>query len=349
MKKIRFSAAVNSQPDSLRHSLLMQAPVLEGMKRQWLPGQTVGVVAMGASSHSGHALLAALGQIGIRGVNITASDVDLLPEGFEPADHYVVVSESGLSPEPISAAGKLASGNRIGLTNVPDAPIAEAVDQVLPLGGFDDSPVYTIGYSATLLAYSGLLQAMAAANMGAKGFFDRYRIPDLVAKVLADYADLSVKAAEHLDGVLNVDFVGRGYSLASASEGALIFREALQLHTAAFDTYQYLHGPMEPLRASSGLVIFGDARELSLADSVLDAGVKVVLITTSGENIARPEHPNLLVIELPEEATDFARAIVEIVIVQLVVSTFAENHGLTIQGFRYHQDDTKLQASNTNV
>lgn len=268
-------------------------------------------------------------------------------EGFEPADHYVVVSESGLSPEPISAAEKLAPGRRIGITNVPDAPLSAVVDHVLPLGGFDDSAVYTIGYTATLLAYSRLLRALTAGDEGQPGFFDSERIPALVSEVLANYSGAGPKAAEHLREAVTVDFVGRGYSLASAGEGALMFREALQLPTASFDTYQYLHGPMEPLGPSSGLVIFGDGRELSLADSVLDAGVKVVLITAApGEAIARPEHPNLMVVEIPAEATDFARAIVEAVIVHLIVGAVAENAGLAIQGFRYHQDDTKLQPVN---
>lgn len=347
MRKISFADAVSSQPENLRRSLSGQLEVLAGLDQRWLPGETVGVVAMGASTHSGQALLTALGQAGLRGVNITASDLALMREGFEPADHYVVVSESGLSPEPISAAEKLAPGRRIGITNVPDAPLSAVVDHVLPLGGFDDSAVYTIGYTATLLAYSRLLRALTTGDEGQPGFFDSERIPALVSEVLANYSGAGPKAAEHLREARTVDFVGRGYSLASAGEGALMFREALQLPTASFDTYQYLHGPMEPLGPSSGLVIFGDGRELSLADSVLDAGVKVVLITAApGAAIARPEHPNLMVVEIPAEATDFARAIVEAVIVHLIVGAVAENAGLAIQGFRYHQDDTKLQPVN---
>lgn len=339
-----------SQPENLRLSLSCHLPVLAGIEQRWLPGETVGVIAMGASTHSGQALLAALGQAGLRGVNITASDLDLMREGFQPADHYVVVSESGLSPEPISAAAKLTPGRRIGITNVPDAPISTVVDHVIPLGGFDDSAVYTIGYTATLLAYSGLVHALTSADEDRAPLFDRERIPALVSGVLGSYAGAGPKAAEHLRGVVTVDFAGRGYSLASAGEAALMFREALQLPTASFDTYQYLHGPMEHLGSSSGLVIFGDGRELSLADSVLDAGVKVVLITTaSRESVARPEHPNLMVVEIPADATDFARAIVEAVIVHLIVGAMAENAGLAIQGFRYHQDDTKLQPANRSV
>src|SRR5699024_8189629 len=107
------------------------------------------------------------------------------------------------------------------------------------------------GYSATLLAY-----AMLCGRLGGAAAGDPSAVPDRVAWTLDAFDAVARTAADRLSVSSAVDFVGRGMSLAAASEGALMFREALAVPTAAFDTYQYLHGPMEPLRENSGLVVF---------------------------------------------------------------------------------------------
>lgn len=346
MNKIPYLSAVHGQPENLEMALQSLKIALSKMEPpQWLPGETVGVIAMGASSHSANALVHALAASGIRGINITASDLDLTPAGFQPADHYVIVSESGRSPEPINSARLLTKGKRIGITNVPDAPISEVLDHVLPLGGFDDSQVYTIGYTATLLAYNLLVRA-AGLNIEEADRTRPEAIPELVRKTLSDYASIASDAAQLLHDAEAVDFVGRGYSFASASEAALLFREAIRVPTSAFETYQYLHGPMEPLDKRSGLVVFGDDREVPMVDSALKAGAKVVLLTTAERRVvADPNHKNLVVIQLPAGIAGFAKATVEIVVLQLIAGVYADRAGLKIEEFRFHQDDTKLTKS----
>lgn len=340
MERIGYTDALHDQPANLelaRQTIsraLAEAPVVP-----WKPGETVAIVAMGASSHSAHALAFALSAAGVRASVLTASDVELFAAAGQPADHYVLVSESGRSPEPIAAAERFTVGRRIGITNVADSPLSNVVDVVVPLGGFDDSGVYTIGYTSTLLAYSLLMRSAGLAPEG-----DPEAVPRLVEAALSDFDPLARAFADGLADAEAVDFVGRGMSLAAASEGALVFREALALPTAAFDTYQYLHGPMEGLRAGSGLVVFGDERELTMVDSVLDAGVKVCLVTARGkEELARGDHDGLTVVTLPSEARGFARSIVEVLIPQLVAEHRAEAIGrVPGRTFHFHQDDTKL-------
>ncbi len=345
METINYETAVALQPEKLRCLVENLGQSIGTIDQKWSPGETVGVVAMGASSHSAIALVTALQQRGIRAVNLTASDLELTPMGFQPADHYVLVSESGRSPEPIQASRRLTSGQRIGITNVTDSPFAGVVDSLLSLGDFDDSAVYTVGYTATLVAYSMLVAGLVAdSDAPTAQLYSAAEIPGLVDKSLIQYAGQAARIGEALAGIRAVDFVGRGFSFATASEGALMFREALQVPTGAFDTYQYLHGPMEPLAGGLGLIVFGDERELPLVDSILGSGAMVVLITAASEDdFPQPKHANLTVVRIPGDITDFARAIVEIVIVQLIVGACARKTGRTIEGFRYHQEDTKLR------
>ena len=274
--KTDFASALAAQADSLRVTSDVVAKALASAELEpWREGETVAVVAMGASSHSGEALTAALAQVGLRAVNITASDLALSAEGFQPGDHYLVVSESGQSPEPIRAAAGFTPGRRIGITNDPGAPLSSAVDVILPLGGWPDSRVYTSGFTGTLLAYAALIRHQCPGA----DVTDPATIPDVVASTLDGYGAYADQAAGLLEKVQAVDFVARGISRTAATEGALVMREGVRLHAAAYDTYQYIHGPMEPLTADSGLVVFGDDRELPMIDMVLDRGTKVVLLT----------------------------------------------------------------------
>lgn len=334
---------MKAQAESLRTAQATLASALAAMDLPpWRDGETVAAVAMGASSHSAEALVAVLAQAGVRGVNLTASDLELARDGFQPADHYIVVSESGRSPEPIRAAEHLTPGRRIAITNDPASPLARAVDFVLPTGGFPDSRVYTSGYTATLLAYELLISKQLSSHRVSIPV----DVPSLVSRMMADYAGVTDDAAQLLEKVRSIDFVARGVSMASAAEGALVFREAARVHATAYETHQYLHGPMEALGPDSGVIVFGEGRELSMLDSVLDRNVSVLLVTHSPEHdLMRPRHDNLRVIRLPKDLTGFDRAIVEVVLMQLVAAALTANLGLDINEFVFNQADTKLKLS----
>lgn len=339
-QKIAFVDAIAAQPEALARCLSSVRRSLQttGLA-PWRPGETVGLVGMGASTHSGHALVALLAEAGVRAVNLTASDIAAGTPGFQAADHYVIVSESGRSPEPIAAAALLTPGRRIAITNDPDAPLAEAVDATLGLGGFDDSPVYTAGYTATLLAYALLLDRQGVRPAGP----DVEAIPATVAAALERYDEVAARLAGTLRTATAVDVVGRGPSLASAAETALMVREALRIHSAAFDTYQYLHGPMEPLRPGSVLIAFGDGRELTVPDSPLQGGAHVILVTSaSPQDIPSAGHEALTIVPLPPELTGVPRLVVETVIAQLLVAHAARGLDFKVEDFRYTQADTKL-------
>lgn len=345
--KTSFVDAMRSQPENLVvayqsiHAALDVSEIVP-----WQPGETVGIIAMGASNHSGNALVAVLAEAGIRAVNIVASDLELASSGYQPADHYVIVSESGRSPEPIAAARSLTPGRRIGITNVPDAQIADVLDVVVGLGGFDDSPVYTVGYTATLLAYGLLLDRVGVRPEGTRLGL----VPQIVRETLGRYDKVAATIGRIAADASAIDTVGRGTSFASAAEAALLFREGLRVPSAAYETYQYLHGPMESAGNGTLLLLFGDGRELTVPDSVLDAGVRVVLVTTAPEQaIPSAGHANLTIVPLDPELDGFIRAIVEIVLAQLILARASEHKPFPIEEFVYEQHDTKLTDDDASL
>ncbi|TFD44055.1 SIS domain-containing protein [Cryobacterium sp. TMT1-2-1] len=336
-----FVDAIRAQPKELALAHFALTRDLQRARlAEWMPGETVAVVAMGASSHSGNAFVAVLAEAGFRAVNLTASDVLLAADGFQPADHYVVVSESGRSPETIEAARGLTVGRRIGISNFPEAQIGEVIDAPLGLGGFNDSPVYTIGYTATLLAYALLLDRLAIVPAGP----EVEQISAIVEGALNAFDSIAESVSRFVGEADAIDVIGRGTSFASAAETALLIREGLRIPSGSYETFQYLHGPMESAAPGTVLIIFGDGRELTVPDAVVDSGVRVILVTAAPESaIPSAGHANLTIVPLDPSLDGFVRPIVEIVFSQLLLAHAMGRKPFPIEEFIYEQHDTKVE------
>jgi fructoselysine-6-P-deglycase FrlB-like protein len=167
------------------------------------------------------------------------------------------------------------------------------------------------------------------------------RIPEIVENALADFAPVARAVSSLVAAATDIDVVGRGTSFASALETALMIREGLRIPTGAFETYEYLHGPMESVAAGTVVIIFGDERELTIPGSLLDAGVHVVVMTTA-HDVPNEGHPNLTVVRLDSGLAGFVRPIVEIVFAQLVLAEAILHKPFPIEQFIYEQPDTKI-------
>lgn len=332
---MKYDDAVASQPANLESTLpQLDAALRAADLTPWRTG-SVAVVAMGANSHAGWVLVELLRRAGRPALNVSASALleDVAPAAF--ADAYVLVSEGGRSRETVGAAMRLPAGRRLGLTNVSDSPLSHAVDVAVTIGHGEDSPVYTVGYTATLQAFGALAGALGISA----GSEDLAALPELLRHVLATGAAPMDALAESFARLTSIDFVGRGASFASAAESALLFREATRTPTAAFETHQYLHGPMEALAADRGCVLFGDDREVELAGYLAERAIPVLLVANAA--VASSAAPATF--SLPT-ASLVSRAVLEIAPLQQLAGAVARRKGLPIEGFVHHQHDTKLPA-----
>ncbi|MDR6863645.1 SIS domain-containing protein [Phycicoccus sp. 3266] len=327
---MRFPDGITAQPDTLARSAKTVTDALPDLPPP-APRDVTALVGIGASEHAARSAAPVWRHQGLRAYAVSASE--LLTGDSGHADVYVALSESGRSAETVAAMTHVTGATRIGVTNEPQSPLAELVEHVLPLDSGPDSPVYTTGYTATLQAL-GLLGDAWSGHAG-----DWSALPDQAATVLAAAEPVVAAVHDAFETARSIDVIGSGAAWASAGEGALMLRESARVLTATHETYNYLHGPMEPLEGQTACLVVGDGREVRLARDTSALGCPTLLITTQHDV---PAQANLTVLTLPQTPSPLALAVLQILPIQLMGWAMAETRGLAVDGFRHHQDDIKL-------
>jgi glucosamine--fructose-6-phosphate aminotransferase (isomerizing) len=334
---MRYIEAVRAQGKNLRSSRAAVSGQLSSLDLAPWRDRRLGLVGMGASANAIIPALRSYWSAGLTAVPWLGSELSQAGTAAG-VEAVIAVSQGGESAEIIAALGDLPdSVASLAVTDAPDSPVGRLARAALDLELLEDSNVRTIGYTGTVQALLLLRDALASAAAPAAAWDE-----------LADQVDQLVPAAEELAGRLlatlrgahSFDLVGSGVHAGTAAQGALLLREVAKLPAAAYETYQYLHGPIEAAGPGLVLMVTGGAREVRLAESMAAAGATVVLVTAAPQ--AGESQPGLTVFPLPA-ATPGAEAILGILPAQAISGALADAAGLPDGEFRYHQDDTKVR------
>jgi glutamine---fructose-6-phosphate transaminase (isomerizing) len=327
---LSFAEGVRAQPENLHVASTAMRERLAEVDLAPVRRGTVVLSGIGASWHALVPALRALRAAGRRAFAVGPAELATLPPGL--ADAYVVVSQSGRSTETLAAVERLSGAPVLAICTGRDSPIARAASAWLPLGDRDDTPLSTLGYTATLQALGMLCEAVVG-----RAATDWSAVPERVADILAAAEPAARELAERFAEVRCVDAVGGGASLASAGETALLVREGLRVPAAGEETRQYLHGPLEAVGERLGGVLFGAGRERELAAAMASYGASVALVGAH-------DAPRGVTGFAVPAAPPLAAPIFEILPVQLTVRHLGAAKGLDLAGLTRPQRDTKLAA-----
>ena len=330
---MHFPEGIAAQPAVLASSRASVSAALPGLSAP-APGQVVGLVGIGASEHAARSAALEWRRAGLRAFALSAAE--LSAEDAAAADAYVLVSESGRSSETLAAVEHLGGRPTLAVVNDPGSPLARSCDEVLHLDSGDDSPVYTTGYTASLQALGLLGEHWSGRRT------EWSALPDQAQAVLDGCRERVQALTGAVQAARIVDVVASGTSGASAGEGALLLRESARLLTATHETRNYLHGPMEPLGPEVACLVIGDGREVRLARDTAALGCPTLLLTTRDDV---EDADGLTVLRLPRAASALGQAVLQMLPLQQLGWAVAEERGLTVDGFRHQQDDTKSDGT----
>jgi glucosamine--fructose-6-phosphate aminotransferase (isomerizing) len=334
LERIGYKNAVARQPESLAEGLEVVRAALASVDLERFRKKTIGFAGIGASYQAAMVGAAYLRDLGIP--SFAYCPTDLYTALDSAAEAFVALSASGQSKEISEVMALRPSLPRLAICRGAENPLAELTGAVIPTGSGSDNGASSTGYTGMLLAIGLLCDAIAGKNS-----IERWdKLPSAIVETLGSAAKEASDAATLLKSCSSIDLVGAGAAFATAGEGAMLIREAVRVPAAGWDTLNYLHGPMESQDSRTGVIAFGDGREVKIAEDMAGFGCPSVLITSRSDIAPRD---GLVVITVPRLGNMVADAIIDIVGLQMIVGDMQDAAGLTNITFRYRQTDTKLK------
>lgn len=247
-------------------------------------------IARGSSDHAAHFLKYAIEQTAGRAVASVGPSLASIYGRSLKLDQAaaISVSQSGKSPDIVALArsARESGALTVSLTNTQPSPLAEASTHPIDIQAGPELAV-----AATKSFFNSVLAGLALI---AEWTEDR----ELSASIagLPEKLEQAVKLdwnelMEELGEAESLYMLGRGPSLAIASEAALKFKETSEMHAEAYSSAEVLHGPVALVGKRFPVITFA-ARDAALdsvrevADGLADKGA-LSFITADGARSAR--------------------------------------------------------------
>ncbi|MFN2321864.1 MAG: glutamine--fructose-6-phosphate transaminase (isomerizing) [Trueperaceae bacterium] len=211
------------------------------------------LVAAGTASYAatvGEALLERLGRVPAEVV--VASEFRYQEPVVDARTLVVAVSQSGETIDTLEALreGRRRGARTLALLNVKGSSLAREADDVLYIHA---GPEIGVASTKAYVAMLGAFTLLALRFGRARGTLDDAAaaawvagldaLPDAVALALSRRPQVAA-VAERVANARDALFLGRGFDVATAYEGALKLKEISYLHAEAYPTGEMKHGPI---------------------------------------------------------------------------------------------------------
>jgi glucosamine--fructose-6-phosphate aminotransferase (isomerizing) len=216
----------------------------------------------------------------------------------------VGVSQSGQSPDIVSVltAGRAQGRPTLAITNMPDSPLAQAADWVLPLGcGVERAVAATKTYTTSLAALA-LLSTALSGDMQRRS--ELARVPDWMRQTLSNIEPRMARV-ERYRYVGRSAVIGRGFNYATAFEVALKIKELTRVVTESYSSADFLHGPISVLEQGFPLIVVAPSGQTlsdltTLAIEAKRRGAELIVISDDAAVLELAQLPLALPTGIPE-------------------------------------------------
>ncbi|MGH9862807.1 MAG: SIS domain-containing protein [Candidatus Acidiferrales bacterium] len=242
-------------------------------------------------------------------------------------DCLVIVSQSGETAEIIRLLQRLRRRPRlVAITNNPQSTLAHRADYVLPLHAGAQRFASTKTYSASLFTSLLLASLWAEGTMsrlltGLAAHFSAYE------RLLQAGQRMAPRLATAVGRKRPVVLLGRGSSLASALQGALLFKEVCARPAEGMTGPQFRHGPFELLARPLSALLFAPRDNTlllnrRLRNDLLRWGSRLIWISATLDS-----GRGMVAVPLPRVSVPALAPLFEIVPIQFLTLELARRQG----------------------
>lgn len=245
-------------------------------------------------------------------------------------DLVVAVSQSGETADTLAVVRKANENfaTTLAVTNKPHSSLArEATDYVDIFAG----PEYSVASTKAFLCQLSLMYMLADKASGRMIMSKMSSIHAYVERVLQK-ADVIKEASEIFKGATSAFYLGRGYGVAVAYEGALKLKEISYIHAEGYPAGELKHGPIALIEEGTPVVAIANNsivydKVVANIEELRARGAKVIAIATEN-NFDINKHADF-VITTPAIEEEFAPFITTAV-TQLLAFYTAKARGLDV-------------------
>ncbi|MCS4542200.1 MAG: glutamine--fructose-6-phosphate transaminase (isomerizing) [Euryarchaeota archaeon] len=295
---------IHEQPFAIRETLRVREDELKDFIEFLNTDKKIYVIACGTSYHAALAAKYAFAKLAKLSVDVIISSEfkEAAVPTLDENSLVLAISQSGETADTLAAirAAKEKGAKILAITNVVGSSITRESDCVCYTHAGPE-----IGVAATKTFAVQLIDLFLIAVYLAKirKTLPKYKIkellkqlermPDIVHKVIDSQETKIMELAEELKDVQDVYFLGRGISFATASEGALKFKEISYIHSECYPGGELKHGPLALIEKGVPVIVVippGDNYDKMIGniEEVKARGAKVIaLASEKDEKIAK--------------------------------------------------------------
>ena len=194
----------------------------------------------------------------------------------------ILVSQSGESIE-IKELLEVFSNHdlKIGVTNTEDSTLSKRVKRRVFLKAGKEESTTSKTYINTLAALLKIGEILTKEDR-----FEFEAISKKVEGYIQDEVSMVKVFNPYFLGTGHTLLLGRGPSLSTVFQGALILKEAAHFHAEGFDSYDFRHGPLDIVTEGFRVIMFSPydreeafKKDIALAKKIISQGGTVLLVT----------------------------------------------------------------------
>jgi glutamine---fructose-6-phosphate transaminase (isomerizing) len=348
----KFLAEILEQPEALGKALRYYTNS-EGQKSINRIKKTLGknkieqiiFTGMGSSYFNSHAASCLFSALKIHSFAMNASE--LLHYNFslfERETLLVCISQSGESYEIQEIIKKLpASVHCVGIQNEENSTLARNAEVALFCKAGKEEMTSTKTYVTSLLV-SFILGWYLSDNWNNEAYNKINRLIDNSRSLLTNYKPWVDDIETFFGDIQTIQIIARGPAFSTASQSALMFKEAVKIPATGILGGEFRHGPMEMVGEGFKAILFAAKgntllQSIKMAEDICEYGGKVLLISNEKKTFQNEKIMQIYI----DEPDEYLFSILSIIPVQLFIDSYAKSKGYEAGSFSRGAKVTEIE------